>query len=302
MESTALEAEVERLKKEVEILRKDNALLRQIIDTLPVGVTVIDTKGQFLVFNRAVEKMAGGGATDAGPEGWSDTYGVFQTDGVTPYPSQELPLSRALRGESVDDVEAILSSSRAPGGAWISTDARPFYEEGGTIGGAVGIVRDITNQKRLEQQLSARNCALEESEAEKSELITRLRLALRELSTPILEVWDDILALPVIGVVDSQRSAEMTARLLEEVSRSRAKCVIVDLTGVDVIDTMAADHFIKLVRAVALLGARCVLTGIKPAVAQALVGLDTGFGKLTTLQNLKHGLRACMRLLAAAPS
>jgi rsbT co-antagonist protein RsbR len=89
----------------------------------------------------------------------------------------------------------------------------------------------------------------------------------------------------------------MTSRLMEEVSRSRAKFVIIDLTGVDIIDTHTADHFIKLVRSVELLGAQCVLTGIRPAVAQAMVSLDTGFGGLTTLHNLKHGLRACMRSL-----
>lgn len=314
MESTALEAEVARLKKEVEelrracdenarteaSLRRDNALLRQIVDTIPVGVSVIDMDGNFVLYNRAIQEMAGRGPTDAGQDGWIATYGILKPDGVTPYPVEDLPLSKALRGESTDNDEEILSKPGVPGGTWVSTDGRPLHDESGAIRGAVSISRDITPQKRLERELSARNAALEESELEKSALIARLRIAIRELSAPILEVWDDVIALPVIGVVDSQRSAEMTGRLLEEVSRSRARFVIIDLTGVDIIDTRTADHFITLVRSVELLGARCVLTGIQPAVAQALVSLDTDFGGLTTLHTLKHGLRACMRSLAAA--
>ena len=311
MDSTALEAEVERLKSEVEALQrqrdedagikarlqKENDLLRQIMDAIPVGVTVIDTNGQFLLFNRAIHEMAGMGATGTGQEGWTETYGILKPDGVTPYPAEDLPLSRALQGEAVDNDVEVLTNPRA-GKVWVSTDGRPLRDEGGAIHGAVSIVRDITQQMALQREISARNAALEASEAEKSSLIARLRVALKELSAPILEVWDDVLALPVIGVVDSQRSAEMTGRLLEEVSRSRAKFVIIDLTGVDAVDTRTADHFIKLARSVELLGSRCVLTGIQPSVAQALATLDTGFSGLLTLHNLKHGLRACMRSLA----
>jgi rsbT co-antagonist protein RsbR len=119
----------------------------------------------------------------------------------------------------------------------------------------------------------------------------------QELSTPILTLWEDVLALPVIGVVDSRRSAEMMERLLDEIVRSQSRFVIIDLTGVEVIDTSTADHFMKLVKAVGLIGARCVLTGIRPAVAQTLVDLDVNFGQLETLRNLKHGLRYCLRWL-----
>jgi rsbT co-antagonist protein RsbR len=311
VEITALEAENDRLKTELEALRqardeyikaegalkKDNALLRQIIDALPVGITVCDAQGQFTLFSRAVREMAGSGATDTGPEGWSDTYGVFKPDGVTPYPSLDLPISRALRGEDVTSDELIMRNPKVPEGVWISTDARPLHDESGAVSGAVSVTRDVTEHKQLTVALSKRNAALQESETEKANLIARLRLALRDLSAPILEVWDDVLALPIIGVVDSQRSSEMTARLLEEVSRSQVRFVILDLTGVDIIDTSTADNFIKLVKSVELLGARAVLTGIRPAVAQALVSLDTGFDALTTLHNLKHGLRECMRWL-----
>jgi len=86
----------------------------------------------------------------------------------------------------------------------------------------------------------------------------------------------------------------MTEKLLTEVVRSRSRHVIVDLTGVEVIDTSTADRFLKLARSVNLLGARCLITGIQPAVAQTLVELGVEFGSLETHRNLKNALQACV--------
>jgi rsbT co-antagonist protein RsbR len=84
-------------------------------------------------------------------------------------------------------------------------------------------------------------------------------------------------------------------RLLTEVSRKQAKFVILDITGVDVVDTRTADHFVKVIKAAQLIGATCVLTGIQPAVAQTLVDLGVDLGDLATLRNLRDGLRECIR-------
>src|SRR6185369_2207114 len=118
--------------------------------------------------------------------------------------------------------------------------------------------------------------------------IERLRFAVDELSNPILEVWNDVLVMPIIGIMDSKRTSEMVQRLLNEVVRSQARYVIVDLTGVQIVDTKTADHLIKLVKKVELIGARCMLSGLQPAVAQTLVDIGVDFGKLSTLRNLKH--------------
>lgn len=150
----------------------------------------------------------------------------------------------------------------------------------------------------LERLVAERTRALSAKDAENQDLIRRLRAALEELSTPVLELWDDVLALPVVGVLDSQRSAEMTERLLAETARSQARVVIVDLTGVEVVDTATADRLIKLAQAVEMLGARCLVTGIQPAVAQTIVDLGVEFGKLRTLRNLKHALKISMRISA----
>ncbi|MBN1962089.1 MAG: STAS domain-containing protein [Deltaproteobacteria bacterium] len=128
------------------------------------------------------------------------------------------------------------------------------------------------------------------------ETITNQRLAIQELSTPILQVWDDVLALPVIGVVDSRRTAEMMEKLLNEVVARQARFVILDITGVEVVDTRTADHFIKVIRSAELLGTKCVVTGIRPAVAQTLVELGIDLSAIITMRDLQAGLKECLRL------
>ncbi|AKF02878.1 GAF domain-containing protein [Sandaracinus amylolyticus] len=151
--------------------------------------------------------------------------------------------------------------------------------------------RELEEHKaRLEQEVAERTRDLAARNAENQELIRRLRGAVEQLSSPVLELWEDVLAVPVIGVVDSERAAMLVERVLEDVARRNARFVLIDLTGVDVVDTGTADRLVKLARAVELLGARCVLTGLQPLVAQTLVDLGADFGELETLRNLKQGL------------
>ena len=117
----------------------------------------------------------------------------------------------------------------------------------------------------------------------------------RQLQTPILEIWDDVLALPVNGMVDSRRSAEMMETLLVEIVNNRCKYVILDITGVEIVDTRTADHFVKVMKSAELLGTRCIMTGIRPAVAQTLVELGVDLSSIRTLRNLQEGLRYCLR-------
>ncbi len=129
---------------------------------------------------------------------------------------------------------------------------------------------------------------------ERLETIERQRMAITDLQTPIIDIWDDIITLPIVGVVDSHRSLEMTERLLTRISETHTKCVIIDLTGVDVVDTMTADHLLKMIRSASLLGSHCVVSGISPSIAQTLVQLDVDLGRLRTVRNLKEALRDCL--------
>jgi rsbT co-antagonist protein RsbR len=311
LEEGAQGSEIERLRAEVEALKQtleererteaalkaEVKLLRSAFDHLPVAVALVDRAGQPLLANERAQKIASTFA-EASKGELPPGIGFFLSDKVTPAAADELPITRALSGDVVRGEEVFLRDGDHPEGQWLEIHAAPARDESGAMG-AVSMFIDCGARKSLEEQVAARNEELVTSETEKNELISRLRMAVQELSTPILELWEDVLALPVIGVVDSRRSAEMMERLLDEVVRSQARFVIIDLTGVEVIDTQTADHFMKLVKAVGLIGARCVLTGIRPAVAQTLVDLDVDFGSLATLRNLKHGLRQCQRWLDA---
>jgi rsbT co-antagonist protein RsbR len=136
--------------------------------------------------------------------------------------------------------------------------------------------------------------ALREAHARQQELIERQRMALDELSAPILDVWQGIIALPVIGVVDSRRAADMTEKLLARIIERAARFVIIDVTGVEVLDTQTADYFLKMVRAAGLLGSRCVLTGIRPELAQTLVAGGVELGGVVTVRSLREGIEACL--------
>lgn len=153
--------------------------------------------------------------------------------------------------------------------------------------------RRAIEAKLLEKQeeLASKNARLVAEEEEKNTLLEHLKLAVEQLSTPILEVWDDVIALPVIGVVDSQRAAVMMERVLMHVVANKSRVVILDVTGVEVVDSAIADHLVRMVKAVELLGARCIVTGLRPAVAQTLVSIGVDLGSMTTLRSLRHALR-----------
>jgi anti-anti-sigma factor len=133
--------------------------------------------------------------------------------------------------------------------------------------------------------------------ASQLETIEQQRRAIQELSTPILQLWEGILVLPVIGFVDSARSQQMMERLLEEIVQRQARHVIIDVTGVAVMDTQTADYFTKIFNSVRLLGAHCLLTGIRPAVAQTLVHIGVQLDQVTTRRNLQQGLQECLRII-----
>jgi rsbT co-antagonist protein RsbR len=135
---------------------------------------------------------------------------------------------------------------------------------------------------------------------EKLDVIQRQEEALRDLAMPIVQVWDGVLMVPLMGALDGNRAEIMMGRLLQEVVSARARFAILDLTAVDTVDTNTADHLIRIVRAIELLGARAVITGIRAAVSQTMVSLGVDLSRMTTLRNLQEGLKACMRWIQEA--
>ena len=126
---------------------------------------------------------------------------------------------------------------------------------------------------------------------EKIATIDIQRMAIRDLSTPIIEVWRGALCLPVVGVLDNPRAAEMTEALLRSITETQAWCAIIDITGIQVIDTATADHFIRMAKAVRLLGAECVVTGINPQIAETIVSMGVDLSEITTHRSLRTALQ-----------
>ncbi len=142
----------------------------------------------------------------------------------------------------------------------------------------------------LKQEIQEREAA-QQSLLEKLEIIRSQEEAIRSLSTPILQLWEGIVVLPVIGLVDSMRAAQMLEDLLGTIVRTKARYAILDLTGVEVMDTRAADHLLKVVRASALVGARCLVSGISPNMAQTVVSLGEDLDGLMSFSTLEAALR-----------
>ena len=125
---------------------------------------------------------------------------------------------------------------------------------------------------------------------EKLATVEQQRSAIRSLSTPIIEVWRGVLCLPVVGVMDTARSAEMTSALLQTIVEKGTKYAIIDITGIDVMDTRTVDHFIRMAKAIRLLGAECALTGLNPHIAQTIVHMGLDLSDIVTHRSLRDAL------------
>jgi rsbT co-antagonist protein RsbR len=155
----------------------------------------------------------------------------------------------------------------------------------GALAAAINDVSMALNNSRAERleneaQLNAR-----------IELIERQRQAIAELSTPVIEVWSRVLTLPVVGTVDSERASKMTIELLDSVVSRDAALVILDVTGLEIVDTAVADHFLRMARSVRLLGAQCVLSGVRPAVASTIVTMGLEVGEIECFSTLRAALQ-----------
>ena len=131
-------------------------------------------------------------------------------------------------------------------------------------------------ERELEEQLST---------------IEKQRAAIKELSTPMIEVWAGVLCVPIVGVIDSSRAAEMTTALLTAVVEKKVRFTIIDITGIEAMDTRATDHFLRMARSVRLLGAECVLSGINPNVARSIIHMGVELSGIQTYRSLRDALQ-----------
>src|SRR5579864_3374072 len=133
--------------------------------------------------------------------------------------------------------------------------------------------------------------------SERERTINLQQEAIRELSTPVLQVRDGLLILPIIGTIDSQRAKQLTDGLLRAIRDNRARMVVMDITGVAAVDSKVANHLIQTVAAARLMGSTVIITGLSADVAQALVALGVDLGKINTMADLQSGLEEAERVL-----
>lgn len=126
--------------------------LESILDSIGDGVVVADQQGRFLVWNPAAEHILNMGPDNSAPDQWASHYGLFLADGKTPFPTDQLPLVRAIRGESVDTQEIFVRHERIPDGIWLSVTARPLRDAQGRVHGGVSVFRNITADKQAAQE------------------------------------------------------------------------------------------------------------------------------------------------------
>jgi rsbT co-antagonist protein RsbR len=118
---------------------------------------------------------------------------------------------------------------------------------------------------------------------------------LLELSTPVVKLWDGILALPMIGTLDSARTQIVMESLLQKIVETESQIAIIDITGVPTVDTLVAQHLLKTVTALRLMGADCIISGVRPQIAQTIVHLGVDLQGVTTKANLADALALALK-------
>ncbi|WP_080848790.1 RsbT co-antagonist protein RsbRA [Cytobacillus gottheilii] len=126
--------------------------------------------------------------------------------------------------------------------------------------------------------------------------VSMQKIALQELSAPLIPVFDNITVMPLVGTIDTERAKQIMENLLQGTVKHRSEVVLIDITGVPVVDTMVAHHIIQAADAVRLVGAKCMIVGIRPEIAQTIVNLGIDLNQITTKNTLKKGVEAALEI------
>lgn len=126
--------------------------------------------------------------------------------------------------------------------------------------------------------------------------------ALLAMSTPVTMIWQDILMLPIVGIIDSKRAQDIMSAVLNKISENRAKIFIMDISGVAVVDTAVANHFIKITKATKLMGCDCLVSGVSPSIARTMVQLGINVGEVRTNATLRDALESAFKIVGLTVS
>ena len=281
-----LEAELAQAKELGEShqlqLKQSQQMLQLVLDTIPMRIFWKDKTLTYLGCNRLF-------AQDAGLNVPEEIIG-----------KNDFELAWAEQAElyRADDSQVIETNTpkinyeepqTTPDGSkiWLRTSKIPLRGVEGHISGILGTYDDITAQKQVEAQ----------RERLHQEIIEAQQRAIQELSTPVIPIMDRIIVMPLVGSIDSLRARDITRSLLTGITQHRAKIVILDVTGVGLMDTGIVNHLNKTIQAARLKGAQTIVTGMSDAVAEAIVDLGIDWSGVQTLADLQTGLMVALTSL-----
>jgi rsbT co-antagonist protein RsbR len=230
---------------------------------------------------RLLDELASAFATHT-----DNTPPAIATDGALATTARELSASRAKAGfKPADTAHYVIALKNVITGRLVCELSQSPADLAACLT-AVDDVLDRLSLLTFEAYVEARE-----------KIITRQSLSLMELSTPVIRLWDQVLILPLIGVIDTLRARQFTERLLEAITRYEATVTIIDVTGVPVLDTSVARHIMKTVDAAQLLGTRIVMTGISPEGAQTLTKLGVSFAGVVSRATLRAGVAEALKMI-----
>ena len=225
--------------------------------TIAVGDDLNEVGARF--FTALRQGIASGQFDDISGPAWAPARGILE----------ELSRERAIKGATPAQTATFVFSLKSP----------LFSLLGREIKDAPTLAREIWTATLLLDKLGL--YTTEVFQKNREEVIARQQEEMLELSTPVVKLWDGILALPLIGTLDSARTQVVMESLLQQIVTSGAETAIIDITGVPTVDTLVAQHLLKTVSAARLMGADCIISGIRPQIAQTIVHLGVELNVMT---------------------
>jgi PAS domain S-box-containing protein len=253
----------------------DLELLRLLMTNLKdYAIIMLDPKGHVLTWSSAAEQLKGWKAAEIIGQHFSRFY----------------PPEDVQKGKTEMELRVAAENGRFEDEGWrVRKDGTRFWANViiTCLRGSDGQVRGFG---KITRDLSERRLADERNKKQTQEI-------LEMAAVPVVQVWDGIVLVPLIGTLDSQRTQQLMERVLNRVTETNSPVALLDITGVPSIDTQTAQHLIETIAAVRLLGSDVVLTGVRPAIAQTLVHLGIDLSNVTTRSSLSAGLRMALEIL-----
>jgi PAS domain S-box-containing protein len=253
----------------------ESELLRLLVSSLKdYAIIMLDPEGKVVTWSPAAERLKGYTANEIIGQSFSRFY-----------PPEDIAKGKIERELQIAEKEGRFEDEgwrvRKDGTKfWANVILTALRDSEGRLRGFGKVTRDLSERKRAEEQMQK-----------------QAQEILEMATVPVVQVWEGMLLVPLIGSLDSQRTEQLMERLLQRITDTGSQIACVDITGVPTIDTQTAQHLIETISAVRLLGAEVILTGVRPVIAQTLVHLGVNLSNVLTCSSLKAGLRLAFQKL-----